>query len=633
MGIYVFETEFLFRELRRDAADPESKHDFGRDIVPYIVKHGKAVAHRFGSSCVRSSQETTPYWRDAGTVDAYWEANIDLTDFVPGLDIYDRDWPIWTYAEVVPPAKFIHDENDRRGQAVSSLVSGGCIVSGASVKRSLLSTGCHVHSYADIEGAVVLPYVQIGRRARLRNVVVDRGVRIPPGLVVGEDPEHDAARFRRTDRGVCLITQSDARPLAGVRRGAVRELSKVALFTKEYPPNVYGGAGVHVEYLSAALAKLVEVEVRCFGDQRSADGNLAVRGYPQWDETRAEHRPALRRRAWTPSPARWRWPRTGSTPRWSIATPGTPTWPGVLASQLWGVPYVLTIHSLEPLRPWKVEQLGNAYHLSAWMERTAIERADAVIAVSRETREDVLRLFDVRPEKVHVIHNGIDPRGVPPERDGRRARPPRHRPRASPSSLFVGRITRQKGIIHLVNAIPRIDPELQVVLCAGAPDTPEIGKEMAEGVAEVAADRPGVIWIREMLSRPEVIQLYSRAAVFCCPSVYEPFGIINLEAMACETAVVASAVGGIPEVVVPGETGLLVDPGLKPGTFDPADPAAFSAALAEAINTLARDPALRARFGANGRRRVEAHFSWDAIARTTLDLYRSLLAERATPVR
>ena len=208
MGIYVFETEFLFRELRRDAADPESKHDFGRDIVPYIVKHGKAVAHRFGSSCVRSSQETTPYWRDAGTVDAYWESNIDLTDFVPGLDIYDRDWPIWTYAEVVPPAKFIHDENDRRGQAVSSLVSGGCIVSGASVKRSLLSTGCHVHSYADIEGAVVLPYVQIGRRARLRNVVVDRGVRIPPGLVVGEDPEHDAARFRRTDRGICLITQS-----------------------------------------------------------------------------------------------------------------------------------------------------------------------------------------------------------------------------------------------------------------------------------------------------------------------------------------------------------------------------------------------------------------------------------------
>ncbi len=207
MGIYVFDTEYLFRQLRRDAADPESKHDFGRDIVPHIVANGKAVAHRFAASCVRSAAETTPYWRDAGTVDAYWEANIDLTDFVPGLDIFDRDWPIWTHAEVVPPAKFIHDEDGRRGLAVSSLVSGGCIVSGASVKRSLLSTGCHVHSYADIEGAVVLPYVEIGRGARLRNVVVDRGARIPPGLVVGEDPEHDAARFRRTDRGICLVTQ------------------------------------------------------------------------------------------------------------------------------------------------------------------------------------------------------------------------------------------------------------------------------------------------------------------------------------------------------------------------------------------------------------------------------------------
>ncbi len=207
MGIYVFETGFLFRQLRRDAADAASSHDFGKDIVPYLVANGKAVAHRFAASCVRSSAEITPYWRDVGTVDAYWEANIDLTDFVPGLDIYDREWPIWTYAEVVPPAKFIHDEPGRRGQAVSSLVSGGCIVSGASVRRSLLSTGCHVHSYADIEGAVVLPYVEIGRRARLRNVVVDRGARIPPGLVVGEDPEHDAARFRRTDRGVCLITQ------------------------------------------------------------------------------------------------------------------------------------------------------------------------------------------------------------------------------------------------------------------------------------------------------------------------------------------------------------------------------------------------------------------------------------------
>jgi glucose-1-phosphate adenylyltransferase len=208
MGIYVFETEFLFQQLRRDAADPNSSRDFGKDIIPYIVRHGKAVAHRFTRSCVRSPSEKTAYWRDVGTVDAYWEANIDLTDFVPGLDMYDQDWPIWTYAEVVPPAKFIHDEEGRRGEAISSLVSGGCIISGASARRSLLSTGCHVHSYAKLEAAVLLPRVEVGRHARLRNVVVDRGARIPPGMVVGEDPDYDAARFRRTDKGICLITKS-----------------------------------------------------------------------------------------------------------------------------------------------------------------------------------------------------------------------------------------------------------------------------------------------------------------------------------------------------------------------------------------------------------------------------------------
>jgi glucose-1-phosphate adenylyltransferase len=207
MGIYVFETKFLFEHLRRDAADADSAHDFGRNLIPYIVQNGRAVAHRFARSCVRSSAETQTYWRDVGTVDAYWEANIDLTDFVPGLDLYDRDWPIWTYGEIVPPAKFIHDEDKRRGSAVSSLVSGGCIVSGAEIRRSLLSTGVHAHSYARVDGGVVLPYVDIGRRARLKNVVIDRGVTIPPGLVVGEDAEEDASRFRRTPGGVCLITQ------------------------------------------------------------------------------------------------------------------------------------------------------------------------------------------------------------------------------------------------------------------------------------------------------------------------------------------------------------------------------------------------------------------------------------------
>ncbi len=296
---------------------------------------------------------------------------------------------------------------------------------------------------------------------------------------------------------------------------------------------------------------------------------------------------------------------------------------GLLAAKLWGVPYVLSIHSLEPLRPWKVEQLGNAYHLSSWMERTAIEAADAIIAVSKETRDDVLRLFEIEPGRVHVIHNGIDPAEYRPT--GASDALARHGiDPARPYLLFVGRITRQKGIIHLVDALPAIDPGLQIVLAAGAPDTPEIGREMAARVAEVSASRPGVIWIREMLPRAEVIQLYEHAAVFCCPSVYEPFGIINLEAMACETAVVASRVGGIPEVVVPEATGLLVDLALRPGTFEPADPAAFSAGLAAAINRLARDPGLRAAMGRRGRERVLDHFSWDAIAKTTLDLYRGL---------
>lgn len=208
MGIYVFRTGFLAERLREDAATPGSSRDFGKDIIPAIVRHGHAVAHRFPDSCIRSDAEAEAYWRDAGTVDAYWEANIDLTDVVPALDLYDTSWPIWTYAEITPPAKFVHDDPDRRGQAVSSLVSGGCIVSGASLHRSLLFTGVKVHSFAALEGAVVLPYVEVGRRAQLKDVVIDRGVRIPEGLVVGHDPEADAARFRRTDKGICLITQT-----------------------------------------------------------------------------------------------------------------------------------------------------------------------------------------------------------------------------------------------------------------------------------------------------------------------------------------------------------------------------------------------------------------------------------------
>jgi glycogen synthase len=407
-------------------------------------------------------------------------------------------------------------------------------------------------------------------------------------------------------------------------RDIIMPLNKVALFTNEYPPNVYGGAGVHVEYLSRELSRLVPVEVRCFGDQDVHAPDLAVRGYGPWTEAKQDTDP----RFGGALDAMYRNLHMAKD-RLDASIVHCHTWyvqfAGFMAKKLWGVPFVLTTHSLEPLRPWKVEQLGNAYHLSTWIESHGIAEADAVIAVSQETRNDVVRLFPVSPEKVHVIHNGIDlaqyrynpdtdalvRRGVDPER---------------PFVLFVGRITRQKGIIHLVNAIPDIDPSLQVVLCAGAPDTPEIGREMAARVAEVSAGRSGIIWIQEMLPRDQVIQFYSHASVFCCPSVYEPFGIINLEAMACDTAVVASAVGGIPEVVVPGETGLLVDLELRPGTFEPIDPARFSRALASGINQVALSPALADQFGRAGRKRVEEHFSWAAIAQRTMDLYKNLVA-------
>ncbi|MGZ6270233.1 MAG: glycogen synthase [Candidatus Limnocylindrales bacterium] len=403
-------------------------------------------------------------------------------------------------------------------------------------------------------------------------------------------------------------------------------VDRIALFTNEYPPHVYGGAGVHVEYLSRELARLVPVEVRCFGSQDITEPNLRVRGYPAWAEAKRDTDPrfggaidALQRSL------------AMAKDTLDADVVHCHTWytdmAGFLAKKLWGIPLVLTTHSLEPLRPWKVEQLGNAYGLSAWIERTGIEDADAVIAVSQETRNDVLRHFAVAPEKVHVIHNGVDlqqyrfdpgvdalvEHGVDPDR---------------PYVLFVGRITRQKGIIHLVNAIPAIDPSLQVVLCAGAPDTREIGEEMAARVAEVSAGRANVVWIREMIPRAAAIELYSHATVFCCPSVYEPFGIINLEAMACQTAVVASAVGGIPEVVVPGETGLLVGLEIRAGTHDPLDPSRFSADLAAAVNRVALEPGLHERFGRAGRKRVEEHFSWATIARQTLGLYRSLVAGR-----
>jgi alpha-maltose-1-phosphate synthase len=395
------------------------------------------------------------------------------------------------------------------------------------------------------------------------------------------------------------------------------------LLTNEYPPNVYGGAGVHVEYLARELAKLIEVDIRSFGDQEEATDRLRVRGFqPAHDLSAAPEtlRPVL-----------------GAFSRniGAVAEPVTAevvhvhTWyahlGGILAKLAYGIPLVLTTHSLEPLRPWKREQLGGGYDVSAWVERTAIELADAVIAVSRETREDVLRLFDVDPDRVHVIHNGIDTDEYQPTDDtsalDRFGIDPDR-----PYVLFVGRITRQKGIVHLARAIRHLDPETAVVLCAGAPDTPEIGREMAAAVEGARPTHPHVTWIAEMVDKPTVRQLYSHAALFCCPSVYEPFGIINLEAMACETAVVASAVGGIPEVVVPGETGLLVPFESAGGTsFEPRDPEAFERALAGAISELMAEPGRREAMGKAGRQRAVDHFSWASIARQTVDLYEAVV--------
>ncbi len=391
------------------------------------------------------------------------------------------------------------------------------------------------------------------------------------------------------------------------------------ILTNEYPPNVYGGAGVHVEYLTRELAKRIEVDVRAFGDQQALEGQLRVRGFPVAHDLAAAP-PTLR-------------PVFGAFSRsiGFVAEPVTAdvvhchTWyvhlGGILAKLAYGIPLVITVHSLEPLRPWKREQLGGGYDASSWVERTALEMADAVIAVSEGTKADVLAHFDVPEDRIAIIHNGIDtdeyrPQGATDALERYGIDP------ARPYVLFVGRITRQKGIVHLVRAIRHLRPDTAVVLCAGAPDTPEIAAEMESAVREAQAVNPNVHWIAEMVDKPTVRQLYSHAAVFCCPSVYEPFGIINLEAMACETAVVASAVGGIPEVVVPGETGLLVP--FEPaggGSFEPADPGRFERDLAAAIDELMADEARRRAMGVAGRRRAVERFGWDAIARQTVELY------------
>jgi glycogen synthase len=397
---------------------------------------------------------------------------------------------------------------------------------------------------------------------------------------------------------------------------------KALFLTNEYPPHIYGGAGVHVEYLSRELAKLMPVDVRCFGDQNTSSGQLAAQGF------------ALDAGGWT-SPKKLQSVFGAlqrcldfNTARIDAGVVHCHTWyahfGGILAKLNYGIPLVVTVHSLEPLRPWKREQLGGGYDFTCWLERTALEMADAVIAVSEGTRRDVEKLFEIDPTRLHIIYNGIDPaeyqavttRGVL-DRFGIDS--------AKPYALFLGRITRQKGIIHLVNAIKHLDPGFQIVLCAGAPDTPEIAAEMKATVAQAQSQRDGIIWIDEMLDNKSKIELYSHAGVFVCPSIYEPFGIINLEAMACGRAVVASAVGGIPEVVVHGETGYLIPvEQMSESPFEPVNPKKFSHDLASSINEIMADPAKQKAFGNAGRQRAIDTFSWASIAKQTKALYETL---------
>ena len=402
---------------------------------------------------------------------------------------------------------------------------------------------------------------------------------------------------------------------------------RVGLMTREYPPAVYGGAGVHVEYLSRELAKRMEVEVHCWGDQVVDAGSLQVRG----EEPPAEVTGGTAEKFKTAVDAlelNLQWMKELG----EIDVVHTHTWyvsmAGFLAKKLYGVPFVLTTHSLEPLRAWKAEQLGSGYAMSSWMERTAILDADAVIAVSKGTKADILKAYpEVDEGKIHVIYNGIDLEEYQ-KASGTEALKKYGVDATEPYVLFVGRITRQKGVTHLVEAIPHLPKGMQVVLCAGAPDTPEIAAEMRDKVKAARAAGGNVVWIEKMVTKAEAIELYSHCGVFCCPSVYEPFGIINLEAMACRAPVVASATGGILEVVVEGETGYLVPFEPDAATGFPVDAGRFARDLAGRLTELMGDPERCRRFGDAGRARVERMFSWGAIAEQTIALYERLLEER-----
>jgi starch synthase len=390
---------------------------------------------------------------------------------------------------------------------------------------------------------------------------------------------------------------------------------RAALLTREYPPEVYGGAGTHVEYLARELRRLVDVSVHCWGAPREEPGVVAYKPWDALSEPKPESGALQAMSINLAMAAGVKGADVAHSHTW-YANLG-----GHLSKLMWSIPHVMTIHSLEPLRPWKAEQLGGGYALSMFCERTAIESADAVIAVSQGVRQDVMSCYpNVDPDRIHVIHNGIDPEiyrrqpavetltrfGIDPDQ---------------PYAFFNGRITRQKGLPFLLKAALEMDPKHQLVIVASSPDTPEIGAEVAALAERVRAERGNLVWIGEFIPREELIHLHSSATVFVCPSIYEPFGLVILEAMACETAVVASHVGGIPEIVVEGETGYLVD-------YNPDDTKPFTTALAARIEEVMSDAALASRMGKAGRQRAVREFGWPAIAARTVDLYRGLLSGR-----
>ncbi len=401
-------------------------------------------------------------------------------------------------------------------------------------------------------------------------------------------------------------------------RGGVDRNLRVDLLTREYPPEAYGGAGVHVEYLAREVRELADVRVRCFGAPRDEPG---VQAYGVPDGLAAAN-PALQVMGIDLEMA-------ADCADADIVH--SHTWYANLAGHVAGllhdVPHVMTTHSLEPLRPWKVEQLGGGYALSSWCERSAVLGADAIVAVSAGMRDDVLRSYpEVDPDRVSVIYNGIDTEQYAPD-EGTDVLERYSIDPARPSVVFVGRITRQKGLPYLLRAARTFAPDAQLVLCAGAPDTPEIAAEVEGLVATLRSERDGVVWISEMLPKPDVVQILSHATVFACPSVYEPMGIVNLEAMACQAAVVATATGGIPEVVHDGVTGMLVPiDQAADGTGTPTDPDRFVAEFAERVNALLADPGLAEQMGRAGRQRANEQFSWAEIARRTVGLYRSLIS-------